>query len=50
MIQSGLRLKAERPESISKFNYLSNEQKLIDACPYEDIRSRSRILSDDQKT
>lgn len=29
---------------------ISNEQKLIDACPYEDVRERlQNILSDDQK-
>jgi len=37
-----------RPESISQNLIISNE-KLIDACPYEDIRSRLQNMLSDQK-
>jgi len=41
------RLAIERLADLRAFQNLiiSNEQKLIDACPYEDIRSRLRICS-----
>jgi hemerythrin superfamily protein len=43
---------AERLADLREFQNLiiSNDQKLIDACPYEDIRERlQNMLSDDQK-
>ncbi len=43
---------AERLADLKAFQHLiiSNDQKLIDACPYEDIRERlQNILADDQK-
>ncbi len=43
---------AERLADLKAFQHLiiSNDQKLIDACPYEDIRARlQNILADDQK-
>jgi hemerythrin superfamily protein len=43
---------AERLADLKAFQnfMISNEQKLIDACPYEDIRARlENMLSDDQK-